>query len=143
MGWDAVSRRRVPRRFLAARRTGGYPRRVILPPPLRRGDPVRVVAPSSPFDPAALAKGLEVLSGRLGLLPRMRTDLTARRAYLAGDDARRAEEWREAVADPEARAIFCARGGRAPGTCPSPAPDSSPPAPSGRAAPRARSSAAR
>ncbi len=111
MGWDAVSRRRVPRRFLAARRTGGYPRRVILPPPLRRGDPVRVVAPSSPFDPAALAKGLEVLSGRLGLLPRMRTDLTARRAYLAGDDARRVEEWREAVADPEARAIFCARGG--------------------------------
>src|SRR6266542_2584585 len=111
MGWDAVSRRRVPRRFLAARRTGGYPRRVILPPPLRRGDPVRVVAPSSPFDPAALEKGLEVLSGRLGLRPRMRTDLGTRRAYLAGDDARRAEEWREAVADPEARAIFCARGG--------------------------------
>src|SRR6266542_1263830 len=111
MGWDAVSRRRVPRRFLAARRTGGYPRRVILPPPLRRGDPVRVVAPSSPFDPAALEKGIEVLAGRLGLEPRMRSDLSARRAYLAGDDARRAEEWREAVADPEARAIFCARGG--------------------------------
>jgi muramoyltetrapeptide carboxypeptidase len=84
---------------------------VILPPPLRRGDAVRVVAPSSPFDPAALEKGLEVLSGRLGLRPRMRPDLAARRAYLAGDDARRAAEWREAVADPEARAIFCARGG--------------------------------
>jgi muramoyltetrapeptide carboxypeptidase len=41
----------------------------------------------------------------------MRTDLIARRGFLAGDDARRAEEWREAVADPEARAIFCARGG--------------------------------
>lgn len=92
-------------------RTGSYPRRVILPPPLRRGDPVRIIAPSSPFDPAALERGLEVLSGRLGLQPRMRADLSARRAYLAGDDARRAEEWREAVADPEARAIFCARGG--------------------------------
>jgi muramoyltetrapeptide carboxypeptidase len=84
---------------------------VILPPPLRRGDAVRVVAPSSPFDPAALEKGVEVLSGRLGLRPRMRSDLVSRRAYLAGEDSRRAEEWREAVADPEARAIFCARGG--------------------------------
>jgi muramoyltetrapeptide carboxypeptidase len=84
---------------------------VILPPPLRRGDAVRVIAPSSPFDPVALDKGLEVLSGRLGLTPRLRHDVVARRAYLAGDDARRAEEWREAVADPEARAIFCARGG--------------------------------
>ncbi len=41
----------------------------------------------------------------------MRADVGARRAYLAGDDARRIEEWREAVADPDARAIFCARGG--------------------------------
>jgi muramoyltetrapeptide carboxypeptidase len=69
------------------------------------------VAPSSPFDPAAFERGLAVLSGRFGLLPRTRADLTARRAYLAGDDARRAEEWREAVSDPEAKAIFCARGG--------------------------------
>jgi muramoyltetrapeptide carboxypeptidase len=84
---------------------------VILPPKLRRGDPVRVVAPSGPFDPAALERGLAVLSDRLGLVPRMRSDVTARRGYLAGDDGRRAEEWREAVADPEARAIFCARGG--------------------------------
>jgi muramoyltetrapeptide carboxypeptidase len=84
---------------------------VIFPPKLRRGDPVRVVAPSGPFDPAVFEAGLAVLSGRLGLVPRMRTDLTARRGYLAGDDARRAEEWREAVADREARAIFCARGG--------------------------------
>jgi len=72
---------------------------------------VRVIAPASAFDPDAFARGLEVLSGRLGLRPRLRPDVTARRAYLAGDDARRIEEWREAVADPEARAIFCARGG--------------------------------
>ncbi|HET8539490.1 MAG TPA: LD-carboxypeptidase [Anaeromyxobacter sp.] len=84
---------------------------MIVPPPLRRGDPVRVIAPSSPFDPDAFARGVEALSGRLGLVPRMRDDVVARRAYLAGDDARRIEEWREAVGDPEARAIFCARGG--------------------------------
>ena len=84
---------------------------MILPPKLRRGDAVRVVAPSSPYDPAALDRGLEVLSTRFGLEPRMRADLGTRRGYLAGDDARRAEEWREAVADPDSRAIFCARGG--------------------------------
>lgn len=84
---------------------------MIVPPPLRKGDAVRVIAPASPFDPDAFARGLDVLSGRLGLRPRLRPDVTARRAYLAGDDARRLEEWREAVADPEARAIFCARGG--------------------------------
>ncbi len=72
---------------------------------------MRVIAPSSPFDPEAFARGLDVLSGRLGLVPRLRPDVTARRAYLAGDDARRLEEWREAVADPDARAIFVARGG--------------------------------
>jgi len=84
---------------------------VLLPPPLRRGDVVRVIAPAGPFDPAALERGLGVLSGRLGLRPRLRGDVTARAGYLAGDDARRLEEWREAVADEEARAIFCARGG--------------------------------
>jgi len=72
---------------------------------------VRVVAPASPFDPVRLERGLEVLRTRLGLVPRFRSDLGARAGYLAGDDARRAEEWREAVADPDARAIFCARGG--------------------------------
>ncbi len=41
----------------------------------------------------------------------MRADIVARRAYLAGSDERRIEEWREAVADLDARAIFCARGG--------------------------------
>jgi muramoyltetrapeptide carboxypeptidase len=84
---------------------------VIVPPPLRPGDVVRVIAPASPFDPEQLARGMEVLSGRLGLRPRTRPDLVASRWYLAGDDGRRIEEWREAVADPEARAIFCARGG--------------------------------
>ncbi len=97
---------------VAAGAGGRYPRPdVLVPPPLRRGDPVRVIAPASAFDPDAFARGLDVLSGRLGLAPRVRDDVVARRAYLAGDDARRIEEWREAVADRDARAIFCARGG--------------------------------
>jgi muramoyltetrapeptide carboxypeptidase len=84
---------------------------LIRPPPLRFGDVVRVVAPSSAVEAAALERGLAVLRDEWGLIVRHRADVTARRAYLAGDDARRAEEWLEAARDVEARALFCARGG--------------------------------
>jgi muramoyltetrapeptide carboxypeptidase len=84
---------------------------MVRPPPLRAGDVVRVIAPGSPFEVAAFETGLEVLHGRFGLRTRVRDDITARHGYLAGDDRRRLAEWDEAVADPEARAIFCARGG--------------------------------
>jgi muramoyltetrapeptide carboxypeptidase len=72
---------------------------------------VRVVAPAGPFDPARFEEGLAVLRDRFGLVPRMRPDVVARAGYLAGDDARRLEEWNEAASDPDARAIWCARGG--------------------------------
>lgn len=107
--WAEPARR--GRREREARRAIGYPPPVILPGLLKRGDVVRIVAPASPFDPDLLAKGLAVLRDGMGLVPRYRDDLLARRRYLAGDDARRLEEWREAVSDPDARAIFCARGG--------------------------------
>ena len=84
---------------------------LIRPVPLRPGDVVRVVAPSGPVDPEVLERGLEVLRDEFGLAVRIRPDVTARHGYLAGDDARRLEEWQEAAADPEARAVFCARGG--------------------------------
>jgi muramoyltetrapeptide carboxypeptidase len=106
-----LERRRAAARRLDPIPPRGYPRRVLIPPPLSRGDVVRVVAPSSPFDPEQLARGVEVLERRLGLVVRRRDDLDARSRYLAGEDARRIAEWREAVADPDARAIFCARGG--------------------------------
>jgi muramoyltetrapeptide carboxypeptidase len=84
---------------------------VIRPRPLKRGDVVRIVAPSGPFDPQLLEQGLQILRQRFGLEPRMRADIGARRGYLAGDDSRRADEWQEAAADHEARALWVARGG--------------------------------
>jgi len=117
VGWRSAERparaRDAPRRDAStgSPREGILPLAVILPPALRPGDVVRVIAPSSPFDPDPFERGLEVLSARLGLRPRLRADVAERWRYLAGDDARRADEWREAVADPEARAIVCARGG--------------------------------
>ncbi len=84
---------------------------VLRPPSLKRGDVVRIVAPSSPFDAEPFEKGLAVLQDRLGLRARFREDLFARHEYLAGDDVRRLAEWHEATSDPEARAVWCARGG--------------------------------
>lgn len=78
-------------------------------PALRPGDPVVVVAPASSFDRASFEAGLEIISGRYqahydpGMLTRQR--------YLAGSDERRLAELASALADPGARAIFCARGG--------------------------------
>ncbi len=72
---------------------------------------IRVVAPAGPFDREPFERGLEVLRSRFGLVPRMREDVWDRSGYLAGSDARRADEWNEAARDPEAVAMWCARGG--------------------------------
>lgn len=81
-----------------------------IPPPLRPGDRVRVVAPASPFPPDDLRAGLDVLRS-WGLVPVVRDDLFERRAYLAGTVQRRVDELQEAFADPDCRAVLAARGG--------------------------------
>lgn len=77
---------------------------------IRKGAVVGIAAPAGPVDPAMLEAG-ESLLRELGFEPRRRADLTARRGYLAGDDARRAGELMDLVRDPEVAAIVCARGG--------------------------------
>lgn len=83
--------------------------RWLKPPPLSPGDVVRVVAPAGPFERDPFEAGLAVLSQRYR--PVFREDLSSRHRYLAGSDARRAEELKEALLDPSAKAVFCARGG--------------------------------
>lgn len=70
-----------------------------------------MIAPAGPLDAGRFERGLGVLRDRLGLRPRFREDIASRERYLAGPDPRRAAEWREAVEDEGASAIFCARGG--------------------------------
>ena len=82
---------------------------MILPPPLRPGDLVAVIAPSSPFDAALGWKGLGFLRERYRL--RFDRGIFARSGYLAGDDARRSAELEAALRDPEVRVILAARGG--------------------------------
>jgi muramoyltetrapeptide carboxypeptidase len=70
---------------------------------------VAVIAPASSFDRASFEAGLALLSSRYraehgpGVFEQHR--------YLAGDDTRRLRELGAALADPQIRAVFCARGG--------------------------------
>ena len=82
----------------------------VRPRRLRRGDVVGVVAPAGPIEAERLHAGLAVLEG-LGLRPRVGAGVLERRAHLAGSDAARLGDLTAMLADPEVRAIFCARGG--------------------------------
>ncbi|XXX71604.1 LD-carboxypeptidase [Sorangium sp. So ce134] len=106
---------------------------LILPPALRPGDTVAVIAPSSPFEHALAWVGLGWLARRYRVLfdtgggPPLAGDsrrggepslsapsgrgLFARTGYLAGSDARRSDELARALSHPDVRAIFAARGG--------------------------------
>jgi muramoyltetrapeptide carboxypeptidase len=61
-------------------------------------------------DPEQLAAGEALLRGA-GFRTHRRDDLLASKDYLAGDDARRAGEFMELVADTRVDGIVCARGG--------------------------------
>lgn len=80
------------------------------PPPLKPGDTIAVVAPASPFDREALERGVERIKS-WGYQVQHREDLFARKRYLAGDDQRRFTELKEALENPQIKAIFVARGG--------------------------------
>ncbi|MDH3211396.1 MAG: LD-carboxypeptidase [Myxococcales bacterium] len=80
------------------------------PRALRRGATVGIAAPGGVVDPERLEAG-EALLRDAGFHTVRRDDLLARRAYLAGDDGRRAAEFMGLVADPRVDGIVCARGG--------------------------------
>jgi muramoyltetrapeptide carboxypeptidase len=85
-----------------------YRRTVIFPPPLRSGDLVAVVAPSSPFDRTLALRGMGWLAERYKIA--FRPSLFDRTGFLAGSDERRLDELGWALST-GARAIVAARGG--------------------------------
>lgn len=82
---------------------------LVIPPALRPGATVRVIAASSPFDRTLALCGIAFLGERY----RVQFDwsMFERDGFLAGSDARRREELQRAVAAPEVSAIIAARGG--------------------------------
>ncbi|MEJ7602478.1 MAG: LD-carboxypeptidase [Kofleriaceae bacterium] len=88
---------------------------MILPPRIRPGDKVGIVAPAGPVkDRDLLARGIARLGGRFeivlaGSLERDRDPELP--SYLAASDDQRAEELDEMLGDPDIRAIVLARGG--------------------------------
>lgn len=76
---------------------------------LRPDDRVVAVAPAGPFDRASFEAGVAIIGGRY----RVHYDpgVLTRHRYLAGNDERRLKELAAALADTDARAVFCARGG--------------------------------
>ncbi len=81
-----------------------------MPAPLRPGDKVRVVAPCGSFDRQRFLDGLEILVAA-DLQIALDDAVFAKHRYLAGDDETRHRDLSAALADPEARAVWIARGG--------------------------------
>jgi len=85
----------------------------VRPPRLRKGDVVALVAPSGPVPPDQLDAGVAILQSwalRVRVMPHVR-DVHPLHLYLAGDDEARAEDFCNAWAAPDVRAIVCVRGG--------------------------------
>lgn len=78
-------------------------------PRLRPGDRVAAVAPAGPFERATFEAGVAVIGDRYRV--HFESGIWARHRYLAGGDVRRLAELSAALADPQVKAVFCARGG--------------------------------
>lgn len=80
------------------------------PRPLRRHSIARIVSPASPIEAAQLREFEEIL-GKASIQIQYGRHAFDREAYLAGRDADRAADLREAFDDPEVDAVICSRGG--------------------------------
>ena len=83
----------------------------ILPPRLKRGDTIGLAAPAGPVrDREKFATGVRLIR-EMGFEVKFAGDIFRSDGYLAGGDARRAEEFNTLWADPEVKGVLAARGG--------------------------------
>ena len=81
------------------------------PPALRPGDAVRIVSLASPVDETSLERGCAELK-RLGYAPKVdRETVLARDGYFAGPSSQRRRAFKDALAEPDTKALLCTRGG--------------------------------
>jgi muramoyltetrapeptide carboxypeptidase len=77
---------------------------------MKPGDTIGIVAPAGPFDPKKFMQGKTVLE-TMGFRVFYDESIFEQHGFLAGVDARRAEQVNRLFADPSVQAIVCARGG--------------------------------
>ena len=87
------------------------PRRRLLPMPIRKGDTVGLVSPSSASDDSFSLQLAREAMEALGFKVKAGAHFAARRGHLAGTDAERAGDLTAMFADREVKAIVCTRGG--------------------------------
>ncbi|MBW1944917.1 MAG: LD-carboxypeptidase [Deltaproteobacteria bacterium] len=84
--------------------------KTLKPPRLKQGDTIGIVAPASHFDLEKFNKGIAVLES-MGFNTSIPEMLFNKKEYFAGSDLERAEMVNRCFADPNVKAIMCARGG--------------------------------
>ena len=82
----------------------------LVPPPLRDGARVALVAPAGPIRERDVERAEATVQG-LGWTPIVIGDVLARDGYLAGDDARRRDALQRALDDDAIDAVWALRGG--------------------------------
>ncbi|MFM7364492.1 MAG: LD-carboxypeptidase [Cuspidothrix sp.] len=83
----------------------------LLPPPLKAGDLLRVIAPSGALrEVEAFNQGVEIWESH-GYRIKISDNIDNRHGYLAGTDDHRRQHLAAAWQDPECKGILCARGG--------------------------------
>lgn len=82
----------------------------VMPPRLRSGDTIGIVAPASPFDREIFSQGLETIRS-MGFRTYVPDELLRESGYLAGTDEHRAKLVSQLFKDNHVNAIVCAKGG--------------------------------
>lgn len=82
----------------------------MLPRPLKRGDKVAILAPASIIKPEYVDGAVETLA-RMGFRPVVMPHTLGRHGSFSGTAADRMADFRQALDEPEVRAVICARGG--------------------------------
>ncbi len=83
---------------------------VIIPSPLRHGDKIAIVSPAGAARPKDVYSAVTVLQS-LGWEPYVAEYALGRYGTYSGTDAQRLSDLKEAILDPDTKAIICTRGG--------------------------------
>lgn len=80
------------------------------PKPLKPGDKIAICSPAGPIDPEIVEEAAEVLRAQ-GWVVEIMSNTYGKHGHFSGTEAERFANLRDALLDPEVRAVICSRGG--------------------------------